>query len=75
MKDSVINIKKQKTLLLNQLKRRLQNSKSNPGRVTGIRTQIAIGAVSKSCCASLYTISDGMVFHQSGKGLYVGDFV
>ena len=52
-----------------------RNVLSNPGRALDLTAKIATSAVSKNNREALSTLPDLITFYNTGKGLYLGDFV
>ena len=56
-------------------KKMAKNVLSNPGRAFDITAKIATEAVSKNSKQALSTLPELITFNNTGKGLYLGEFV
>ena len=61
--------------VLNKSKKMAKNVLSNPGRALDITAKIATAGVSKNSNQALSTLPELITFYNTGKGLYLGNFV
>ena len=52
-----------------------ENVLSNPTRALELTTKIATAAASRNSKQALSTLPELITFHNTGKGLYLGEFV
>ena len=60
---------------LNVSKKMAKNVLSNPGRALDLTARIATAAVSRNSKQALSTLPELITFYNTGKGLYLGNFV
>ena len=60
---------------LNVSKKMTKNVLSNPGRALDLTTKIATAAASRNSKQALSTLPELITFYNTGKGLYLGNFV